>query len=254
MPAGEALGLPPAAFRAHPEWREAMPWLVQGTTTADSLEEGPLNVRLFGPEAPGDALTRWEFLRVGTGLGRVVVGGQVHGSRVRVHTDPSPGVLVAADTDGHATRDPGVLLGVTLADCVPVFVVDPEARAVALAHAGWRGLVEGVVEETLATLEDRFASHRSALRAHLGPAICGSCYEVGPEVHRALGRAEPQRPTPVNLRQEAAGRLVEWGVPLERVTTSSLCTLCGPVPFHSHRRGDPGRHAALLGIRWTGGP
>lgn len=253
-PSGEDLGFPPDAFRVQPEWRKTLPWLLQGTTTAGSADGGSLDLRLFGAEAGGEALERWESLRLGGEMGRAVVGRQVHGARIRVHADASPGVLVVADTDAHASREPGVLLGVTLADCLPLFLVDAAVRAVALAHAGWRGVASGIVEDSVATLVDRFGSDPDDLRAHLGPAVCGECYEVGPEVHRSLGREEPAAPCPVDLRKEVAGRLVAYGVDLERVTASSLCTRCGSVPFHSHRRGDPGRQAALLGIRWSQGP
>ena len=184
---------------------------------------------------------------------RATVGGQVHGARVRAHRDASPGVLVVDATDAHVTREPGILLGVTLADCVPLFLVAPDARIVALAHAGWRGIVEGVVEETLASLRDRFGASPKDLRAHLGPAVCGRCYEVGPEIHAALGYAAPEIPSPVDLRLEAAGRLAGAGVEADAVTVSSHCTKCGDVPYFSHRGGDTGRHAALLGVRWGSG-
>src|SRR5690606_18360795 len=101
--------------------------------------------------------------------------------------------------DGHATRAPGLLLAVSVADCVPVSLVDPERRAVALLHAGWRGAAAGILERGLEVLAERLLARPEDLHVHLGPAICGGCYEVGPEVHRALGLPEPPAPAPVDL-------------------------------------------------------
>lgn len=260
VPAGELLGFASEAFRVHPTWREAFPWLIQGITASRGLPDsgdGAGNLRLFGPAPSETALERWEGLRRRSGMTRLVVARQVHGSAVALHEDPGPGLLILHGLDGHAARLPGILLAVTVADCVPAYLVHAgtgarPGPAVALIHAGWRGIADGVLEEAVELLEDRLAISPGDLRLHLGPAICGACYEVGPEVHRALGLPDPGGPEPVDLRTVLADRARGLGLAPAAISRSSFCTRCDDAPFFSHRRGDEGREAALLGIRWPG--
>ena len=232
----------------HPEWAKRFPWLVQGTTGRSSQAE-PFDLGIFAvASAARDVMERWERLRKATGLPSVVHAHQVHGADVRVHAMGPPGLHLMRECDGHATHDPGVLLAVTTADCVPVFIVDPVRGAVALLHAGWRGTAFGIVERGIETLAAG-SSARADLHVHLGPAICGECYEVGPEVFEALKLPAPSGPEPVDLRQVMAHRVHEAGVPAEQITLSTLCTLCGGDGLFSHRGGDGGRQVGYLGMR-----
>jgi polyphenol oxidase len=238
----------------HPEWQERFPWLVQGTTCRGG-EGDPFDLRLFGPAPADTVLRRWEGLREAVGAGGVVVARQVHGSRVALHDAPSPGLRLAAPAaDGHVTRAPGLLLAVSVADCVPVFLVDGDARGVALLHAGWRGVAAGILEEGVAALSGRLGVAVRDLHLHLGPSICGECYEVGPEVHGALGLPVPPGPTPLDLRHILARRALALGVPEGQITRSAHCTRRGPGSFFSHRAGSVGRQVAFLGIGARGGP
>jgi YfiH family protein len=231
----------------HADWRERFPWLVQGITGAGSSGP-PFDLALFGQGRPGDVLDRWWALGRAAGATRIVHGHQVHGAVVRVHDDGSPGLHVAPATDGHVTRTPGVLLAVSVADCVPVAVVDPGTRAVALLHAGWRGVAAGILERGLQVLAERMQVPAEDVHVHLGPAICGRCYEVGPEVHRGLGLTEPATPEAVDLRAVLADRALAAGVRGDRLSASTLCTRCGDAPFFSHRGGRPERQIAFLGV------
>lgn len=232
----------------HPGWEEEFPWLVQGCTTRGGADD-PFDMGLFGEATPaGAVLTRWEALMERVGLIQGAHARQVHGSAVRFHGRASPGLHLAEPCDGHATSDAGILMGVTTADCVPVSVVDPRLQAVALLHAGWRGAAAGVLERGIAVLVERLGSAPAGLRIHLGPAICGRCYEVGPEVFRSLGLPAPPGPEPLDLRAELARRAVEAGVEASAVTISGHCTRCGE-GFFSHRRGDRGRQVGFLGVR-----
>jgi purine-nucleoside/S-methyl-5'-thioadenosine phosphorylase / adenosine deaminase len=232
----------------HPGWREAFPWLVQGTTTAGNPHD-PFDLGLFSDATPArGVMEHWHRLRVGAGMTTVALAHQVHGSAVRWHRAGPPGMHVAEPCDGHATADGGVLLAVTVADCVPVSVVDPERRAVALAHAGWRGTAAGVLERAIAVLVERAASRPEDLHVHLGPAICRDCYEVGPEVFQALGVPVPPAPARLDLRAALAARARAAGVAPRRITASSHCTRCGH-GFFSHRGGSRARQAGFLGAR-----
>lgn len=279
-------GSPPEGLPAlvHEGWRDGFPWLVQGTTTRGS--DGELfDLGLFSGGMP-EPLVRanWRTLARATGVSTVVHARQVHGAEVRVWRGlpiveeddstrsagagtvtadgaqdgedaasvpvvaSSPPVLVDA-CDGHATDRSGVLLAVTTADCVPVFVVDSRRRAVAMLHGGWRGVAAGILERGLEVLASSFGTGPRELHLHLGPAICGDCYEVGPEVFEALGQPAPAGPEPIDLRAVLAERAVEAGVRAERVTISGHCTRCTDSGLFSHRGGDAHRQVGYLGVR-----
>jgi purine-nucleoside/S-methyl-5'-thioadenosine phosphorylase / adenosine deaminase len=238
----------------HPEWSARYDWLVQGTTLRGDGEvagdgSASFDLGLFSDASPPRAvLAHWERLRAGTGMREVVHAHQVHGAEVRWYGGGVPGLHVLEPCDGHATARAGALLAVTVADCVPVSIVDPAARAVALVHAGWRGTAAGVFEHGIALLAEGAGSRPADLRVHLGPAICERCYEVGPEVFEALGMEVPRSPTPIDLRAVLARRAAAVGVSVDAITASGHCTLCGH-GFFSHRGGDRARQVGFLGIR-----
>lgn len=225
-------------------WEEAHSGLRAGVTAG--AEAGDLGIATERP--PAEWAERMEALAAAAGARRAVLPRQVHGSRVLEAAGGTPsGVLLAGEADGLTTDEAGTLLAVTVADCVPVFVLDPASGALALLHAGWRGAAAGVLEEGLRTLEERYGSRPSGLRIHLGPAICGSCYEVGPEVAEALGRQADGK-VRLDLRAILAERATAAGVPSRRVSRSGACTRCGTDHFFSYRgTGTTQRMAAFLG-------
>lgn len=229
------------------EWADELPWLVAGTTGAG--DDGSFDLGLFGENPVGASLARWRALRAATGMRGVAHSRQAHQTRIQRHDVVHEGLLVSEGYDGHVARVPGLLLAVSVADCVPVFLIDEEARAIALLHAGWRGVAAGMLEQGLAALRDLADTPAARVRVHAGPSICGRCYEVGPEVHEALGLSRPPTNTPVDLRAVLASRAVAQGVHADRVTISAHCTRCGPGAFFSHRAGQRGRQMGVLGIR-----
>lgn len=237
----------PVPWYVHPEWAARFPWLVQGITGRGEDPE-PFDLGLAGTVPVGTALSRWRALRDSVGCMRAVHARQVHGAALLWHDAGPPGLVLAEAADAHATRAEGVLLTVSVADCVPVFLVDPETRAVALLHAGWRGTAAGVLEAGIGALTGAGA-RAAALHMHCGPAICGECYEVGPEVHEALGLSVPPRAEPVDLRAVLADRAVRLGVDPALITVSEYCTRCGSSPFFSHRAGQAGRQFAGVALR-----
>ena len=113
---------------------------------------------------------------------------------------------------------------------------------------GSRTRVHSAIAPGVCMPGDAFGSDPGELVMHLGPAICGGCYEVGPEVFVALGEAPPPGPAPIDLRGVIRKRAVALGVPDGQVTVSDECTLCGDGRYFSHRRGDRGRHLGFIGI------
>jgi YfiH family protein len=238
----------------HPEWSERFPWLANGTTGRGSAGD-PFDLALAGERPAGAAIERWRKLAATTGMPAAVHSRQVHGTEIWVHSERgAPAIAVMDGYDGHATERAGLLVAVGVADCTPVSIVDAERRRIALVHAGWRGPAGGIVERGIARLAAEWGSAAADLWLHCGPAICGRCYEVGPEVHAAI---HPDRPPPpgrasIDVRAAIVGRALAHGVRPERITVSAHCTRCGGGEFFSHRGGDAGRQYGVLGIREEG--
>ena len=236
----------PVPLWRQPHWTERFPWLVQGTTGRGS--EPSFDLGLFGNQPVGPAITRWRTLRETLGFAQAIHARQAHRADVLAHECVSPGLLVVERVDGHVTRTPDILLAVSIADCVPVFLVEPGVRAVAVLHAGWRGAAGGMLEAGVRALHELTGARAEKLYVHFGPAICGRCYEVGPEVHEALGQPIPARNTPIDLRAILAGRAADLGVPGANISVSECCTKCDNTDFFSHRAGDTGRQMGVIGI------
>lgn len=230
-------------------WADRFPWLLAGITLPGERDE-PFDMALFGRSRSDGTSARWSALLRATGFPSAAHARQVHETRVAVHDALPPGLHLLPDAaDGHVTSAPGVLLAVTVADCVPVYLVDAERCRVALLHAGWRGTAAGILARGVDALCERGGGDPEALHLHLGPAICGRCYEVGPEVFEALGLDAPAEAAPVDIRRVLASQALAAGVRPARVTVSEHCTRCGPTGFFSHRGGSVERHVGVLGIR-----
>lgn len=190
---------------------------------------------------------------------------QVHGTRVlRLQADPlHMAASQGAQADACLATEPGVACTIMVADCLPVLFAHASGRAVAAAHAGWRGLAGGVLEATVQALAD--AAGQGAISAWLGPCIGPSAFEVGDEVRQAFGATADARACFVahgpgkwlaNLPALARLRLVQAGVTDLHGNdgTPGWCTVTQDSVFFSHRRdaarlGSTGRMAACI---WFG--
>ena len=239
----------PSLGLAYPVWIERLPWLCQGCT----IRGADADLYDFGFFSGGSSLEsvqdNWSTLMAATGASSVVHGRQVHGTVIRAHETASAGLHMFPDCDGHVTASVGVLLAVTTADCVPIFLVDADRRAIAVLHAGWRGAAAGILEHGLLALGEQSGSFPADLLMHLGPAICGDCYEVGAEVFKALALPIPLRPRPINLREILTEQAAKAGIPLANITVSEHCTRCTESDLFSHRGGDRGRQVSYIGLR-----
>jgi YfiH family protein len=225
-----------------------MPWLAQGTTGSP---HGSHDMSWFGASPVGALQTRWREIRTAASCATSIHARQVHGAAIAWHDALPPGAVVVYDVDGHATSTPGLLLCVSVADCVPILIVDPLRRVVAALHAGWRGAAAGMLEAGLSLVRERAGSRLDDLLVHFGPAICGACYEVGAEVPVALGLRDPGNGAKVQLdvRGVLNERALSAGVPTANITVSAWCTRCGDSPFFSHRAGQAERQMAVIGVR-----
>ncbi len=194
---------------------------------------------------PVDEVTRrWDALRdeLRRAAPRFASARQVHGSRVLLHAGDWEGWLRADEADGHFAPTRGTAMAVTVADCVPVFMAHPSGAA-ALLHSGWRGTTARIVEQGIAAFE-RHACPARELHIHLGPSICGRCYEVSAEVYAQLTGRSVSAPATVDLRALIADHARAAGV--VHITTSRWCTRCDNDRFFSHRAGDAGRQLGVL--------
>ena len=191
-----------------------------------------------------EVMGRWYALAdgLGTVVPRFATARQVHGDRVVVHGAEWEGWLRIAAADGHVGSVRGAALAVTVADCVPIFIAHPSG-ATALIHSGWRGTAAGILDRGIEALQ-RLGLRTADLRVHFGPAICGACYEVSPDVFRQLTKTPASAPARVDLRALLADRARTLGI--RQITTSPFCTRCHNDRFFSHRAGDDGRQVAVI--------
>ena len=215
------------------------------TTRRGGHSGGPyasLNLGLKTDDAPDRVLANQQRLEdlVGAPIARCH---QVHGTDI-VATESVP--VQPPQADGQITTTPGVAPMVLVADCLPIVLAAP--GAVAVVHAGWRGLAGGIVERGLRALRD--AGVQGPVAAAIGPGVGGCCYEVGREVHAAFAEygGEVRDGPRIDLKAVAARALARAGIaPIHDV---GLCTMCSdPSLFFSHRR-DRGITGRQAGVAW----
>ena len=183
--------------------------------------------------------------------GRLHLLHQVHGTAVE--RAPWHGTPQA---DAGVAERPGDLLGIETADCLPVLLVDPRRRAVAAAHAGWRGTAAGVARAALSALVAG-GSRPADVLAALGPNIGPCCYEVGPELVPEFGAGggaffRPGKGDRLMLDVRAANvrQLLEAGLRAANIGHVDDCTRCQADKYHSYRREgrDGGRMISFVGF------
>ncbi len=194
---------------------------------------------------------RGRFLS-GCGLdqARLVTVQQVHKDRVLVVREgsvPDP----ETEADGLLTASPNFILAVKTADCIPIFLWDPERRAGGVVHAGWRGLESRILPKALQEMKQAFGSASHIVRVAFGPCIRACCYEVGPEFearfpdfyHAPAGMGKGK----MNLVACAAVQALESGVRAPNLFDSAICNACENGAFFSVRR-EPGTAERILSV------
>jgi YfiH family protein len=191
---------------------------------------------------------------------RLVTLYQVHSAEAVYVTAPYPDEA-RPHADAMVTDRPGLVLGILTADCAPVLFADVEAGVVAAAHAGWKGAFGGVVEATLAEMEQRGAD-RARIAAAVGPCIARRSYEVDDAFLRRFTAAEPEHERFFSLGRDGHHQFDLEGFVLSRLATAGLTqvealgedTYAQPDRFFSYRRathrGEPtyGRQISLIAL------
>ena len=226
------------------------------------------------------------FRAIGADKLRAITLRQIHSDVVHRVDSSNAGAKDAPQGDALFTREPGVLLVVQTADCIPILLADPKRRAIAAIHAGWRGTLRRIAAKTLGRMHMEFGTRPEDVIAALGPGIGRCCYEVGSEVARdfdaqfpnarewfdgpfdalASGENDPNwlpwltmmppghQPPPLRVHLDliAANRaiLAGAGIPARQISSSGLCTACRTDLLFSYRRErTTGRLMAAIGIR-----
>lgn len=218
-----------------------------------------LNVSYSAGDDPDAVATNRGLVTDAMGGGPLLILKQVHSNRVvTVEAGALPDPTIEADA--LVTRRADVLLGVLTADCAPLLFVDHHAGVIGAAHAGWKGAVTGIVENTILAME-ALGAQRRRISVDIGPTISGDNYEVGPEfMHGALAinpLAETAFFSPTGgrehfdlprfLREDAARAGVA------SVESRDACTYADPERFFSHRHAThhgtkAGRQVAVIGL------
>jgi len=223
-----------------------------------SLNLGPLEKG--GGDDNTTVAANFRRFRATLGLGRHlrVTCRQVHGRAV--WSPPAAPVKPAdiPEADALVTAHANLMLTIRVADCVPVLLAAESGAVVAAAHAGWRSIVAGVVNETLSVLREEHTVEPGQVVAAIGPCLSVEHFEVGEEVADAFVQAgladtidrAPGRKPHIDLRGAVMRQLTSAGIPAERIDHTDRCTWRDADEFFSHRRdqGVTGRMVAAIGV------
>lgn len=216
---------------------------------------------------------------IGVPIHSLVLSDQIHETNIRFVTeaDQGKGILKPKDysgIDGLITNTPGVTLTTFYADCVPLYFVDQNKKAIGLSHSGWRGTVAKMGQKTLMEMTKYFGTNPKDVIALIGPSICKDCYEVSKDVADSFTKVFSLEECNVFLKRkrnleeykknpfevEEKYQLDLWkanyfilknaGVLEENIHSSELCTCCNSELLFSHRAtaGKRGTLAAFLQI------
>ena len=242
-----------------PDWPAPSSVRALSTTRAGGVSRTPydqLNLGTHVGDDPAAVVENRRCLRQLAGVSAEPVWlSQVHGSTVV----DAAGVTIGTAADASFSVTPGVVCAIQTADCLPVLFCDTRGRVVAAAHAGWRGLADGVLEKTVAAMVEQGALPPDIL-AWLGPAIGPAVFEVGDEVRIGFANIDPAATTAfvphgdgkwlADIFLLARQRLAACGV--TRVYGGGVCTVSDPQRFFSHRRDRvSGRQASLVWLAST---
>ena len=168
-----------------------------------------------------------------------------------------PEDLRSYPADALMTGIPGIVLSVSIADCVPILLFDERRKVIAAVHAGWRSTAAGLPAKVVGEMKEIFGTRPEDVAAGIGPSIGPCCYEVDEPVLSAFAKLSPYWEEWV--REEGEGRwrldlvranqtlLLGAGIPRERIFSSGICVSCQEELFFSHRR-DGKRTGRMMGI------
>lgn len=188
---------------------------------------------------------------------------QVHGSDILVIDQPNEEFshFLSLESDAIITNQPNVMIGVCVADCVPILLCDPVKRVVAAVHAGWQGTAAKLVAKTVAGMKAEFDCKPREIRAAIGPSIGPCCYEVDTPVQQAFlqagiawdsyARVNTDGKWQLDLAATNRDLLMQAGIPDSSIQNSEMCVCCHRELFFSYRRddGETGRQIGFIMLK-----
>ena len=181
---------------------------------------------------------------------------QIHSSKILVADHAG----CIGEGDALISNQPGIMLSVRTADCLPILMADTRNRAVAAVHAGWRGTLLEIVPKTVQAMAEQFGTHADDLVIAIGPGIGACCFEVGPEVATQFSALFPERGdldrrTKIDLVETNLRLLGRNDGRMRQIATSGLCSCCQADLFHSYRRDrdEAGRMVSAIRLRSSSG-
>jgi len=173
---------------------------------------------------------------------------QIHSASVKNITEPG----IYSDTDALCTNSQDVFLSVQTADCLPLFLYEPNKKAIAVVHSGWQGSLKGIVPKTLESLVNEYEIQTNNLKIVIGPGIQGSCYEVKEDVfsefpEKFLKEHEDKEKKYLDLQSFIKNQLINQGVVENNIYIDPTCTHCDVKRYYSYRR-DKYKSGRMIGI------
>jgi YfiH family protein len=167
----------------------------------------------------------------------------------------SPGERIKADA--LISNKSNLFLGVQTADCFPIFLFDPQNRAIGVIHAGWQGAIKGIIPKTISMMKTEFSSNPLEIRVAVGPGLQKECFEVQEDVYDQFpGSCLIKHPDAakryLDLQKYVIDNLITSGIQPQNIELNKSCTKCLDSLYYSFRRDGEksGRMMGLLGIRF----
>lgn len=190
------------------------------------------------------------FKRLGLDPNQVIAAGLVQGNRIAIVGKADCGQLIP-ETDAIITDTPGVILSVTVADCLPIYLYDPRKPAVAMVHAGWKGVHADIVGKTIARMASEFGSDPTYIQAYIGPYLQACHFEVREDVAKLFSNysnaiINSEGKLHIDLSKIVLKQLSTLGVINKNIKTSAECTYDDRDKFFSYRRDKPACTPAMV--------
>lgn len=257
-------------FKAYENFPEL---LCAFSTREGGVSEGmfaSMNLGRIGPDSRENVIKNFEIFAdaIGTGAGNFVISDQQHTDNIRIASaaDKGKGVYKEKDyeaIDGFITNERQTALCLLFADCVPVFLYDPENRAAGLVHSGWKGTAANISLKAVKMMKENYGSRPDKIIAVIAPSICRNCYEVSEDLCEAFRAGFSENELGAIFTPKGNGKyfldlweanriiLKKAGLCDENIHITDLCTSCNREFLFSHRalKGRRGNLAGVIMLR-----
>jgi YfiH family protein len=213
-----------------------------------------LNVGLHVGDDPANVIKNRSLVcrELGFGIDSMVAMQQSHSANVAIIGEEDKGRGARQredgieDTDGIVTNSKNLVLSAMAADCSLNILYDPVKRVLALTHSGWKGIVSGVLKNTISVMVRTFGCHRRDILVGIGPTICEKCFEVGDDLIEAMEKTFPHRIDAIlsqtrkgiqsiNMIKALSMQLCDEGIESGHIEVSNICNACRAEEFFSYR-------------------